>query len=75
MINFEEELKKFYPSLEVSEVEESVYHQDLTDAVDVMLELMRESNPAAYGPVMGYETMDGQVPYTNGGNGGFAGTE
>lgn len=37
MINFEEELKKFHPSLEVEEVEESIYHQDLTDMADMLL--------------------------------------
>ena len=31
MINFEEELKKFHPSLEVEDVEDAIYHQDLTD--------------------------------------------
>ena len=32
MINFEEELKKFHPSLEVEDAEEAIYNQDLTDA-------------------------------------------
>ena len=35
MIDFEEELKKFHPSLEVDEVEEAIYKQDLTDAADL----------------------------------------
>ena len=30
MIDFEEELKKFKPSLEVEEAEEAIYNQDLT---------------------------------------------
>lgn len=29
MINFEDELKKFHPSLEVEDVEEAIYQQDL----------------------------------------------
>ena len=29
MINFEEELKKFRPSLEIEDAEESIYNQDL----------------------------------------------
>ena len=37
MINFEEELRKFHPSLEVEDVEESIYHQDLTDMVDMLV--------------------------------------
>jgi len=32
MINFEEELKKFHPSLEVEDAEEAIYNEDLTDA-------------------------------------------
>lgn len=30
MINFEEELKKFKPSLEVEEAEDAIYDRDLT---------------------------------------------
>ncbi len=37
MINFEEELKKFHPSLEVEDAEESIYHQDLTDMADMLV--------------------------------------
>ena len=36
MINFEEELKKFHPSLEVEDAEEAIYNQDLTDAADLL---------------------------------------
>ena len=34
MINFEEELKKFHPSLEVEDAEEAIYNQDLTDMAE-----------------------------------------
>ena len=37
MINFEEELKKFHPSLEVEDAEEAIYNQDLTDAADLLV--------------------------------------
>lgn len=37
MINFEEELKKFHPSLEVEDAEDSIYHQDLTDMADMLV--------------------------------------
>ena len=37
MINFEEELKKFHPSLEVEDAEESIYLQDLTDLADMLI--------------------------------------
>ena len=44
MINFEEELKKFHPSLEVEEAEEAIYNQDLTDVTDIIAEILREKN-------------------------------
>ena len=40
MINFEEELKKFKPSLEVEEAEDAIYDRDLTDMTDLMVELL-----------------------------------
>ena len=43
MINFEEELKKFHPSLEVEDAEEAIYNQDLTDAADLLVEMIKES--------------------------------
>ena len=43
MINFEEELKKFHPSLEVEDAEEAIYNQDLTDMADLMVKVIKES--------------------------------
>ncbi len=43
MIEFEEELKKFHPSLEVEDVEDAVYNQDVTDLADVLVNLVKES--------------------------------
>ena len=43
MINFEEELKKFHPSLEVEDAEEAIYNQDLTDAADLLVKMKKES--------------------------------
>ncbi|MBQ2116262.1 MAG: hypothetical protein IIW54_06365 [Lachnospiraceae bacterium] len=43
MINFEEELKKFHPSLEVEEAEEAIYNQDLTDMADVLVKLVKDT--------------------------------
>lgn len=40
MLNYEEELKKFKPSLEVDQIEEAVYDEDLTDMQDIMKEVM-----------------------------------
>lgn len=43
MINFEEELKKFHPSLEVEDVEDAIYNQDLTDMADLLVKMVKES--------------------------------
>lgn len=43
MINFEEELKKFHPSLEVEEVEDAIYNQDLTDMADILVKMIKKS--------------------------------
>lgn len=43
MIDFEEELKKFKPSLEVEEAEEAIYNHDLTDMTDILIEMMRDT--------------------------------
>lgn len=42
MINFEEELKNFKPSLEVEETEQAIYNHELTDMTDVMQEMLQE---------------------------------
>ena len=43
MIDFEEELKKFHPSLEIEDVEEAIYNQDLTDMADLVVKVVKES--------------------------------
>lgn len=43
MINFEEELTKFHPSLEVEDAEEAIYNQDLTDVADLLVKMIKES--------------------------------
>jgi len=45
MINFEEELKKFHPSLEVEDAEEAIYNQDLTDMADLMVGMLKNNTP------------------------------
>lgn len=42
MIDFEEELKKFHPSLEVEDAEDAIYNQDLTDVADILIGMMKE---------------------------------
>ena len=41
MINYEEELKKFKPSLDVDEFESAVYTRELTDIVDILQEMLK----------------------------------
>ena len=46
MINFEEELKKFSPSLEVGEAEEAIYNRDVTDVTDILREMLKDTKPS-----------------------------
>jgi hypothetical protein len=43
MINFEEELRKFHPSPEVEDVEQTIYNQDVTDLADVLVKMVKDS--------------------------------
>ena len=43
MIDFEEELKKFQPSLEVEEAEDAIYDRDLTDMTDILRQMLKEA--------------------------------
>ena len=47
MINFEDELKKFHPSLEIQEAEDAIYNQDLTDMADLLVSLVKEEREEA----------------------------
>ena len=49
MINFEEELKKFHPSLEVEDAEEAIYNQDLTDMADILVKMLNDVGREVYG--------------------------
>ena len=42
MLDFEEELKKFRPSLENDQVEDTVYNNNLSDVTDLMDEMLKE---------------------------------
>ncbi len=42
MLDFEEELKKFRPSLEIDQVEDNVYKNNLSDVSDLMDEMLKE---------------------------------
>lgn len=41
MLNYEEELKKFKPCLDVDELENAIYSRDLTDVIDILKEMMK----------------------------------
>ena len=41
MINFEEEIKKFHPSLEIEE-EDAIYNNNISDITDVMIQMVEE---------------------------------
>ena len=42
MIDFEEEIQLFKPSLEVEAVSDAIIKSDLTDMADIMMEIMKE---------------------------------
>ena len=41
MINYEEELQKYHPSMDVNEAEDPIYSRDLTDMNDLLNEMMK----------------------------------
>ena len=42
MIDFEEEIERFKPSLDVEEMKDAIVKSDLTDMTDIMMELIKE---------------------------------
>ena len=42
MLDYEEELKKFKPSLEVEDIEYAVYQEDLSDMTDLLKQVMEQ---------------------------------
>lgn len=43
MLDFEEELKKFKPSLEIEDIEDAVYQEDLSDVSDFLKQVMDQA--------------------------------
>lgn len=43
MLDYEEELKKFKPCLEVEDIEDAVYQEDLSDMTDLLRQVMEQS--------------------------------
>lgn len=44
MINFDEEVAKFQPSLEIEQAEEAIYNNDLTDITDLIEKVLQEKS-------------------------------
>ncbi len=42
MLEYEEELKQFKPSLEVEEIEDAVYQEELSDITDLLKQVMNQ---------------------------------
>ena len=43
MLNYDEEVKKSQPSLEVEDIEGAVYQEDLSDMTDIIREMMEQT--------------------------------
>ena len=43
MLDFEEELKKFKPSVEVEQIEDTIYQEDSYDMTDILREMMKQT--------------------------------
>ncbi len=54
MLNFEEELKKFQPCLEVEDIEDAVYQEDLADMTGSSERSYRTNEVKGYGDYMEY---------------------
>ncbi len=42
MLDFEEELRKFHPSIEVEDAEEAIFSQDMTDIADALIQVIEK---------------------------------
>ncbi len=62
MINFDEELKKFHPSLELEQAQEVIRNQNLDDVSDILITLMGNRGQAgtAARPGAGRRTQRGE---------------
>lgn len=43
MINFDEEIKNFKPSLEISKIEDAIVHSDITDVQDILMDIIKQT--------------------------------
>lgn len=42
MLDFEEELEKYQPSLEIDQAEEAIYQNNLVDVTDIIRDVVQE---------------------------------
>lgn len=42
MLDFEEELEKYQPSLEIDQAEEAIYRNNLVDVTDIIRDVVQE---------------------------------
>ena len=42
-------MKKFHPSLEMEDVEDAIYNQDVTDLADVLVKFVKDANEEGLG--------------------------
>jgi len=49
MINYDEEIRKFKSSLEVTAVEDEIVKSDITDMQDIMMELIKAQTKEQHG--------------------------
>lgn len=53
MIDFEKELKKYHPSLEIEESGDRLYNQDFTDIADIVVSLIADPKGTGRGNLPG----------------------
>ncbi|MGN0406734.1 MAG: hypothetical protein ACI4EJ_00620 [Bacteroides sp.] len=44
MIDFDEEIKKFQPSLEVEDAEDAIYNKDMPDITDIIGKILADTD-------------------------------
>lgn len=47
MIDFDEEIKKFKPSLEVEDAEDAIYNNNAPDIADLLMKMIQDANNSA----------------------------
>lgn len=52
MINFDEELKKYHPIMEIDKAESAIQSQDLDDVTDVVLRIIKQAREEAHRAVL-----------------------